>query len=109
MARGLRLHSVTFLQWHRTCLTYTSLHKTTHMDRLWTLDEVAAHLRVSKATVRRWTNAGRLACYRLGGKGERRFSQDQVRAFLARHEQGGRAGKDAAVVPNPSGEGVPHG
>ena len=68
---------------------------TTQDDRFWsagllTLEEVATFLRVSVATVRRWTNAGRLPCYRLGGHGERRFSQEQLRAFLAKHESQGR-------------------
>lgn len=60
---------------------------------LWTLEEVAAFLRVSTATVRRWTNTGLLPCYRLGGNRERRFSKEQVLAFVARHAQpaGGRA------------------
>lgn len=57
---------------------------------LLTLEEVAGFLRVSVATVRRWTNAGRLPCYRLGGNGERRFSQEQLQAFLAKHESRGR-------------------
>ncbi len=60
--------------------------------RLLTLEEVAAYLRVSRATVRRWTNAGRLRCYRPGGaEGRRLFSQEHVREFLAKHEVGGTA------------------
>ena len=59
--------------------------------RLWTLYEVAVYLRVSRATVRRWTNTGRLCCYRLGGSGGRRlFSPEQIREFLARHEVASR-------------------
>ncbi len=59
------------------------------LDRLLTLEEVAALLRVSQATVRRWTNAGRLPCYRPGGRsGRRLFSSAQLRAFLAQHESG---------------------
>ena len=54
---------------------------------LWTLEEVAAYLRVSTATVRRWTNAGKLPCYRLGGNRERRFSREAVLAFVAQHAQ----------------------
>lgn len=57
--------------------------------RLWTLEEVAAYLRVSVASLRRWTNAGTIACYRIGGNGERRFSREQVQAFLAAHERRG--------------------
>ncbi len=57
------------------------------VEQLWTLEEVARYLRVSAATVRRWTNAGKLPCYRIGGNKERRFSKQQVLAFLAEHEQ----------------------
>ena len=58
--------------------------------QLLTLEEVAEYLRVSKATVRRWTNSGRLPCYRLGGNGGRRlFSSEQLQAFLAACEHKG--------------------
>jgi excisionase family DNA binding protein len=57
-------------------------------DGLLTLEEVAAYLRVSRATVRRWTDAGRLRCYRPGGvRGRRLFSQEHIRRFLAEHER----------------------
>ena len=62
------------------------------IEPLWTLEEVAAYLRVSPATVRRWTNTGRLACYRFGPSRQRRFSRETVLAFVAEHlEQGRRA------------------
>ena len=65
---------------------------TKSVEPLWTLEEVAAYLRVSPATVRRWTNAGRLACYRFGPSRQRRFSREAVFAFVAKHlEQGRRA------------------
>jgi len=52
-----------------------------------TLQEVASYLRVSPATIRRWTNSGQLRCYRPGGgSGRRRFSLEQIRTFLASHE-----------------------
>ena len=61
------------------------------VEPLWTLEEVAAYLRVSIATVRRWTNTGRLACYRFGPSRQRRFSREAVLAFVAEHlESGGR-------------------
>lgn len=44
---------------------------------LLTLDQAAAYLAVSKTTLRRWTNDGRLACYRVGPRNERN-------AFIAR-------------------------
>jgi len=54
---------------------------------LWTLAEVAAYLRVSPATVRRWTNTGKLPCYRLGGNRERRFEREAVLAFVTQSQQ----------------------
>lgn len=56
-------------------------------EPLWTVEEVAAYLRVAPATVRRWTNRGELPCYRLGGNKERRFSRETVMAFVARSRQ----------------------
>ena len=54
---------------------------------LWTLAEVAQYLRVSPATVRRWTNRGQLACYRVGGNHERRFDRETVFAFIAQSKE----------------------
>ena len=57
--------------------------------KLLTLTEVAEYLRVSPATVRRWTNTGKLLCYRPGGRNSwRRFAPEEVLAFLARNKQG---------------------
>jgi excisionase family DNA binding protein len=49
---------------------------------LWTITEVADYLRVSVATVRRWTNTGQLRCYRVGGNRERRFEREAVLTFM---------------------------
>ena len=63
----------------------TSQLVTSAIEPLWTLEEVAAYLRVSPATVRRWTNAGQLPCYRFGPSRQRRFSRETVLAFVADH------------------------
>lgn len=42
----------------------------------------AAHLGVSAATVRRWTNSGALVGYRTPG-GQRRFNVEELDAFVA--------------------------
>lgn len=55
------------------------------VEPLLTLEEVAAFLRVSTATVRRWTNDGRLPCYRFGPSRQRRFSRESMLAFIADH------------------------
>jgi transcriptional repressor of dcmA and dcmR len=46
------------------------------------IKEAAALLKVSEASLRRWTNAGRLACLRLGAKRERRFRREDLMSFL---------------------------
>ncbi len=45
---------------------------------LLTISEAADFLNVSKATIRRWTNAGLLPCVRLGPRGERRFRPEDL-------------------------------
>ena len=71
--------------------TSTNHPATASVEPLWTLEEVAAYLRVSSATVRRWTNTGRLSCYRFGPSRQRRFSREAVLAFVAKHLEEGRA------------------
>jgi len=44
--------------------------------------EAAEFLRVSETSLRRWTNAGRLPCLRIGGRHERRFRRDDLLAFI---------------------------
>ena len=46
------------------------------------IKEAAALLKVSEASLRRWTNSGRLACLRLGAKRERRFRREDLMSFL---------------------------
>jgi excisionase family DNA binding protein len=47
-----------------------------------TSSQAARYLGVSLATIRRWTDAGHVACYRTPG-GQRRFSKDQLDGFIA--------------------------
>jgi excisionase family DNA binding protein len=49
---------------------------------VFTSSQAARYLGVSLATVRRWTDAGHIACYRTPG-GQRRFSKDQLDVFTA--------------------------
>jgi transcriptional repressor of dcmA and dcmR len=44
--------------------------------------EAAELLRVSETSLRRWTNAGRLPCLRIGGRRERRFRRADLLAFM---------------------------
>jgi excisionase family DNA binding protein len=48
---------------------------------VFTSSQAARYLGVSLATIRRWTDAGHIACYRTPG-GQRRFSKDQLDGFL---------------------------
>jgi excisionase family DNA binding protein len=54
-----------------------------HNDRqlVFTSSQAAGYLGVSLATIRRWTDAGHVSCYRTPG-GQRRFTRDQLDVFL---------------------------
>ena len=51
--------------------------------------EAARHLGVSLSTVRRWSDSGHLRGYRTPG-GQRRFTVEQLDAFLDSLNSGGR-------------------
>lgn len=48
------------------------------------IKQAALFLNVSETSLRRWTNDGRLACLRVGGRHERRFRRADLVAFLER-------------------------
>ena len=54
-----------------------------------TITEAANYLKVSKTSLRRWTNNGRLACYRVGHRNERRFALDDLVAFMGESVESG--------------------
>lgn len=51
-------------------------------SELLNIKEAASILKVSEASLRRWTNSGQLPCLRLGTKGERRFRRQDLMSFL---------------------------
>lgn len=55
---------------------------------VFTSSQAARYLGVSLATIRRWTDAGHIACYRTPG-GQRRFSKDQLDGFIVSLQGGG--------------------
>ncbi|MEM8744755.1 MAG: MEDS domain-containing protein [Pseudomonadota bacterium] len=55
------------------------------------IKEAAAFLKVSEASLRRWTNSGMLACLRLGAKRERRFRLEDLNDFLENRHGTGNA------------------
>ena len=62
------------------------------------IKQAARLLRVSETSLRRWTNAGRLACLRVGRRRERRFRRADLLAFL--EEQPASAALPQPVVPS---------
>jgi excisionase family DNA binding protein len=48
---------------------------------VFTSSQAANYVGVSLATIRRWTDAGHIHCYRTPG-GQRRFSRDQLDTFV---------------------------
>jgi excisionase family DNA binding protein len=53
---------------------------------VFTSSQAALYLGVSLATIRRWTDAGHIACYRTPG-GQRRFSRTQLDSFISSMSQ----------------------
>ena len=51
------------------------------------IKEAAAYLNVSEMSIRRWTNNGKLKCFRVGQKRERRFKIEDLQAFLQKDEE----------------------
>ena len=63
-----------------------------------TIEEAARFLNVSKISLRRWTNTGRLRCFRVGVRGVRRFARTDLEAFLVHENANGRHPMAAAPV-----------
>ncbi|MEO8578981.1 MAG: MEDS domain-containing protein [Gemmatimonadales bacterium] len=62
-------------------------------NELLDIGQAAEFLRVSETSLRRWTNAGKLGCLRIGQKRERRFRKADLLAFM--ESQPGNAGGSA--------------
>jgi excisionase family DNA binding protein len=71
---------------------------------VFTSSQAARYLGVSLATIRRWTDAGYVSCYRTPG-GQRRFAREQLDTFVTSMRREGRAGRSGA---DSAGHG-PHG
>jgi len=67
---------------------------------VFTSSQAASYLGVSLATVRRWTDAGHISCYRTPG-GQRRFSRDQLDTFVTSMQHSSHP-VEAHVGPRPS-------
>lgn len=65
--------------------THNDLHNSAN---LMTVAQVAMRLCAHPHSVRRWSDSGLLNCYRIGFRGDRRFSPDDVEAFLMTRKNG---------------------
>ncbi|MGO9321703.1 MAG: MerR family transcriptional regulator [Solirubrobacteraceae bacterium] len=63
---------------------------------VFTSSQAARYVGVSLATVRRWTDAGHIDCYRTPG-GQRRFSRAQLDEFIVSMQRTGAAEHTVAV------------
>lgn len=63
-------------------------------DTMLTASELARLLNVHINTVRRWSNRGILKAYRVGPRGDRRFSKGDVDNFLAENLEANYKGKE---------------
>ena len=74
--------------------------------------EAARFLRVSQASIRRWSDGGLLASLRVGRRRERRFAESDLVEFLNRAEKPSAPAQRAAIhvggvpipVPRPPGD-----
>lgn len=57
---------------------------------VFTSSQAALYLGVSLATIRRWTDAGHISCYRTPG-GQRRFSRAQLEDFISSMQDDGHS------------------
>src|SRR5438093_12327024 len=70
----------------------------TQQSELLDIAQAAAFLHVSQMSLRRWTNSGRLPCFRVGGRRERRFRRADLLAFLERSGEPIRAPKGQGLL-----------
>lgn len=66
--------------------------------KLLTIAEAAEFLKVSKTSLRRWTNSGQLPCYRVGRRSERRFLVEDLKALVSGDFQSASTPNAAAAL-----------
>jgi excisionase family DNA binding protein len=64
-----------------------------------TIAEAAELLQVSQTSLRRWTNSGKLRCFRVGGRHERRFLRADLLVFM---QNIAAESVSAAPLPSPA-------
>src|SRR5205809_32700 len=78
-------------------LPFTSMVLKYSTERLLNTAEAARFLRVSQASIRRWSDSGLLAARRVGRRRERRFSESDLQAFMQQPATA-RAAADTSTV-----------
>ncbi len=71
-----------------THMPITPLQAPSNRQLVFTSSQAARYVGVSLATIRRWTDAGHIHCYRTPG-GQRRFSRDQLEDFVTSMQNAG--------------------
>ncbi len=64
-------------------------------QRMMTIEEVAHLLNVHTNTVRQWNHKGLIKAYRLGPRGDRRFTEKDVVEFLLRSTNGSNGASES--------------
>jgi excisionase family DNA binding protein len=70
-------------------MTPTAMLPRNEHQLVFTSSQAAHYLGVSLATIRRWTDAGHISCYRTPG-GQRRFAREQLDTFVTSMHRNGR-------------------
>lgn len=71
-------------------------------SELMNIKQAAELLGVSEISLRRWTNSGKLSCFRVGGKRERRFRKADLLAFLeSQHDSAAHRSIFGEHLPRP--------
>ena len=65
-----------------------------------TCDEVAEYLRVHVSSVRRWSRSGKLTAYKVGGRGDWRYREKDVLAFLYDTGEEGKSQREVVGMPH---------
>ena len=53
-------------------------------EQLFTTEDLSNMLQVSKSTIKRWAEDGKLQCFRTPG-GHRKFNQKNIQEFISRY------------------------
>tara|TARA_B110000208_G_C11696879_1_gene404385 strand:- start:86 stop:877 length:792 start_codon:yes stop_codon:yes gene_type:complete len=81
---------------------------TDNIEELLTIKQAAKILNVSEMSLRRWTNAGKLACLRVGAHRSRRFRRTDLIQFLENQEVSLPSKRKKASLQTSQAESTPH-